>query len=50
MNPNENIIAKAKRLIWQPIDPWILIFRYLKKEKIQLLSILKDELIGVLIN
>ena len=21
MNPNENIIAKAKRLIWQPIDP-----------------------------
>lgn len=23
MNPNENIIAKAKRLIWQPIDPWL---------------------------
>lgn len=23
MNPNENIIAKTKRLIWQPIDPWL---------------------------
>ena len=23
MNPNENIIAKAKRLIWQTIDTWL---------------------------
>ena len=22
-NPNENILQKAKRLIWQPIDPWL---------------------------